>query len=549
MPATKTELAVVGAGPAGLAGAIEAARFGVQVVLIDENARPGGQLFKQIHKFFGSREHGAGTRGLDLGSGLLQEAAEAGVEVRLETAAVGLFDGPTLALSSQGRLSTLEAEKVLIATGASENALPFPGWTLPGVMGAGAAQTMMHLHRVLPGRRVVMVGSGNVGLIVSYQLLQSGAEVLAVLEAAPTIGGYAVHASKIRRMGVPILTRQSVVRVEGEERVERVVTARLDERWQPIPGTESVLEADTVCLAVGLSPLAEMAWLAGCRFEYVKELGGHVPWHGPDLQSSVAGIYVAGDVTGIEEASTALDEGRLAGLNIAAALGKVGGDELEARRRELEGRLGAIRQGPFGERLRVAKERLVRGAAMAAARAPAEVAVAASPPTPVRQCGFLSASELAGLPGVPAPEAFNGKKLAVLECAECIPCNPCEEACPTGAIKVGTPITNLPVLDPELCQGCGLCIAACPGLAAFVIDTGFSATEAAVQLPYELLPLPARGTAVVALDREGRPVCPGRVVAARTARGFDRTAVVTVAVPKEKAHAVRWFSELEEARS
>ena len=169
----KVDLAVIGAGPAGLGGAIEAASHGVSVMLIDENARPGGQLFKQIHKFFGSREHGAGTRGLDLGTDLLEQARRAGVEVRLNTVAAGLFEGRTLALTCGERLFTLETDNILIATGATENALSFPGWTLPGVMGAGAAQTMMHLHRVKPGTRVLMVGSGNVGLIVSYQLLQA----------------------------------------------------------------------------------------------------------------------------------------------------------------------------------------------------------------------------------------------------------------------------------------------------------------------------------------------------------------------------------------
>jgi len=539
----KVDLAVIGAGPAGLGGAIEAASHGVSVMLIDENARPGGQLFKQIHKFFGSREHGAGTRGIDIGTDLLEQARRAGVEVRLNTVAAGLFEGRTLALTCGERLFTLETDNILIATGATENALSFPGWTLPGVMGAGAAQTMMHLHRVKPGTRVLMVGSGNVGLIVSYQLLQAGAEVVAVVEAATTIGGYAVHASKLRRMGVPILTRHSVVEVHGDTQVEQAVIAAFDDRWQPVPGTERTLDVDTVCLSVGLSPSAEMALLAGCRFEFVNELGGHVPWHGPDQQTSVPGVYVAGDVTGVEEASIALDEGRMAGLNIAAALGKIGPEKLEQRQQEIQQRLNAIRQGPFGDRLRVAKQRLM-GLQVDTTPRPS-VAL----PAQVRGTGVLSDEELEKLPGVPGRGALGDGKLAVLECAECIPCNPCEDACPAGAIKVGSPITNLPSVDPALCQGCGLCVASCPGLAIFVVNSTFSETQGTVQLSYELLPLPSVGAIVETLDRSGRPVGTGRVVDVKTTRSFDRTALVTIAVAKDLVHDVRWFVYPEEGCS
>jgi NADPH-dependent 2,4-dienoyl-CoA reductase/sulfur reductase-like enzyme len=164
----ETELAVVGGGPAGLSAAIEAARAGVKVVLIDENSKPGGQLFKQIHKFFGSAEHYAGVRGIDIGTKLLAEVEASGAEVMLASVVWGLFAGRELGVIRERKNLRLKADRIILATGASENALAFPGWTLPGVMGAGAIQTLVNVHRVLPGRRVLMVGSGNVGLIVSY---------------------------------------------------------------------------------------------------------------------------------------------------------------------------------------------------------------------------------------------------------------------------------------------------------------------------------------------------------------------------------------------
>ena len=171
------QVAIVGGGPAGLAAAIEAAHAGAKVLLIDENARPGGQLFKQIHKFFGSKAHNAGIRGVDIGQKLLQQTAEAGVEVWLSSTVIGLHEGNNLAvvrtIGEEKKICTVHAERILICTGGQENAINFEGWTLPGVMGAGCAQTMINVNRVLPGQRVLMIGSGNVGLIVSYQLMQA----------------------------------------------------------------------------------------------------------------------------------------------------------------------------------------------------------------------------------------------------------------------------------------------------------------------------------------------------------------------------------------
>lgn len=352
------DVAVVGAGPAGLSAAVEAAQCGAKVVVLDENARPGGQLFKQIHKFFGSEAHKAGTRGIRIGYDLLEAAHALSIDVRLNTVVYGLFDGLVLGIIAGGGNSTFSVRRVVLATGASENVLAFPGWELPGVMGAGAAQTMMNLHRVLPGKRILMVGAGNVGLIVSYQLLQAGAEVSAIVEAMPTIGGYGAHASKLRRAGIPILTGHTVLRAEGQDQVERAVIAAVDGQWKPVPGTERALEVDTICLAVGLSPLAELAWMVGCRFDYQSALGGWVPVHNDWMETSVPGLYVAGDLAGIEEASTAMEEGRLAGLAAANSLGLIAPEIAVVRFDEMRRKLTALRQGPFGAARAIVKAHL-----------------------------------------------------------------------------------------------------------------------------------------------------------------------------------------------
>jgi len=354
-----TEIAIVGAGAAGLTAAIEARQAGARVTLVDENRSPGGQLFKQLHKFFGSKAHRAGVRGFNIGKQLLAESEDCNAEVLLDTVCWGIFEGNNLALKCDGRSELLHYQKLILATGASENALAFPGWTLPGVMGAGAAQTVVNIHRVLPGRRVLMVGAGNVGLIVSYQLLQAGAEVVAVIEGLPRIGGYGVHASKIRRAGVPILTSHTIVRADGVDNISSATIVRVDEDWQPIPGTEQTLEVETICLAVGLSPLSELAWMAGCQFTYIPSLGGHIPLHDDNMETTVPGIYVAGDIAGIEEASTAMEEGRLAGLAAAGALGYVS-EETHQRKAGARSALHQLRAGPFGEGRRQAKSAIMK---------------------------------------------------------------------------------------------------------------------------------------------------------------------------------------------
>jgi len=358
----RTDVAVIGGGAAGLSAAIEASRLGARVHLVDENARPGGQLFKQIHKFFGSHSHYAGTRGFEIGEKLLEEAQKNGVETLLNSYVFGIFGKEIGIIENQMSSKWLEAKAIILCCGASERHIMFPGWTLPGVMGAGAAQTLINVHRVLPGRRFLMVGSGNVGLIVSYQILQAGGEVTAMVEALPRIGGWGVHASKIRRCGVPILTSHTIKEAHGREKVEAATIVALDENWNHIIGTERILDVDVICLVIGLRPNIELPLMAGCETMFLEGLGGWVPIHDEDMETTVEGIYVAGDCAGIEEASTAIDSGRLAGVAAAEKLGYLPGDEANIMKAQIRKTLDDLRGGPFGVQRMEAKRQLIQRA-------------------------------------------------------------------------------------------------------------------------------------------------------------------------------------------
>jgi sarcosine oxidase subunit alpha len=353
----QAQLVVVGGGPAGLCAAAAAARLGADVVLVDDSDALGGQLIKQTHKFFGDKGHYCGIRGIDIATILSDSVKEPSVRTLPATSVVGLYPNKVLGLADRRSFHRLRFESLVVATGAAENSIPFPGNDLPGVYGAGAVQTLMNVYGIRPGHRVLMVGSGNIGVIVSYQLLQAGIDVAAVVEALPRVGGYHVHAAKLVRLGVPVLTSHTIKAALGTEYVTGAVICRVDRRFRPVAGTERRLRLDTVCVAVGLTPLAELLWQAGCRMLYVPELGGHVAWHDEYMETSRPGVFVAGDVSGIEEASTAMLEGRIAGARAWERLNQRTSESrgiIDSARLELD----SVRKGPFGEKAACGKQRL-----------------------------------------------------------------------------------------------------------------------------------------------------------------------------------------------
>lgn len=357
----KTDLLIIGGGPAGLCAAAMAAECGAHALVLERNPKAGGQLVKQTHMFFGSEKQHASVRGVDIADILLEKIARYpnNVELMTSTTAVGLYeDGVATALYKEESYFKIMPRAVIAATGAYERPLAFPNNDLPGIYGAGAVQTLMNVYGVKPGERALMVGAGNIGLIVSYQLMQAGVKVVAILDAAPKIGGYLVHAAKVARMGVPILTSHTVKRALGETVLKAVEICAVDERFRPLEGTEKLYEVDTLCVAVGLSPLAELLEMRGCEMRYVPQLGGTVPVRNENYETTVENVFVAGDTSGIEEASAAMVEGSLAGLCASAKLGFVH-PRYEELRQELQGQLDALRAGPAGKHIREGIDRIV----------------------------------------------------------------------------------------------------------------------------------------------------------------------------------------------
>ena len=352
------DLVIIGGGPAGLCAAINAANAGVSSLIIDRNPMLGGQLIKQTHMFFGSEKQYAKTRGIDIAKRLIKEVEENPlIEVWKNSTVVGLYSDKVITVLKEEEYLKIQTKAIVVATGASEKSLAFENNDLPGIYGAGAVQTLMNVYGVKPGNKILMVGSGNIGLIVSYQLMQAGVKVLGVIEAAGNIGGFKVHASKLRRYGVPIYTNTTIKRAIGKDKVEQVETVKLNDKWEMIAGSEEIFDVDALCIAVGLTPMTSLLSMIECDMKYVSELGGVVPVLSSDNETSISGIFACGDASSVEEASSAIVEGKLVGLVASKYLGGIH-PEYEKLKQEYLADLDNLRSGPFGEKIRVGYQKL-----------------------------------------------------------------------------------------------------------------------------------------------------------------------------------------------
>jgi D-hydroxyproline dehydrogenase subunit alpha len=336
------DLLVVGGGPAGISAAGAARRAGLSVVLVDERPSLGGQIYKQPGPGFTVTDPSAMDRQFRQGRAVIESLDGTGVDVRLRTSVVAV-EGSTSVLVTEGEpASTVITPRTVVATGAHDRPVAFPGWTLPGVITAGGLQTLAKTQRVLPGRRMVFAGSGPVALAFPAQLAHYGAAIVEALEAGPAprpgdllrlaraargntalLRDAAHYRTLLLRHRVPLRYGRMIVRAEGDGRVEHVVHAAVDADWRVIPGTERGVDVDVLCLGYGFVSSIELPRLLGCDFDYAEDLGGPVVRRDDWLRTTVAGVYAAGDGAGVEGSYVALDEGTIAGTAAAIDAGAI----------------------------------------------------------------------------------------------------------------------------------------------------------------------------------------------------------------------------------
>jgi len=334
------ELAIIGSGPAGMEAAISATENGVNTVIIDHFPKAGGQYFMQLpEKFSSLAETETEIKGRHLIKKFLsqkvtqiQGALIWGIfkDENEEDWLIGLF-GPSVP-------KFVRAKKIILANGAYDTPVAFPGWTLPGVITCGAALIFLKSQRFAPGTKAIVSGTGPLLLSVGAHLIEAGVEVLAICESNQILPKGFLHGltmfshlhrvkegakyfSTILKNRVSYKTGWSVKEVKGQNRVEEVSITKLDRNGRPIPGKQITHKADLVISGYSLTPNTGLARMIGCEFKYQANKGGWIPHRNERMQSSIPEIYIIGDGASIGGAENAQLEGKIAGIDVAFQTG------------------------------------------------------------------------------------------------------------------------------------------------------------------------------------------------------------------------------------
>jgi D-hydroxyproline dehydrogenase subunit alpha len=375
-----SKVVIVGAGPAGLGAADVMRDFGLELVVIDEQPRMGGQILRQPPRTFSvdrwlPKKLYARTKSV-----LRAMEDRDGIDWRFGSTALGVMQrspyrgsealgaGHKVWIQGPSGCELLQASAVLIASGCYERPLGFPGWTLPGVMGAGAIQAFVKSQQFIPGNRFVLVGSHPLQLVVADQLVAAGAKVAAVIFTqqphqaveifrhpfAMLLNGRPLVETgrilwRLRHAGVPVMFGHTIVRAEGTVCIEGATIAKLRPGGRIDPDDTQTIECDRIGVCHGFLASAELARQAGARVQWRENDGGWIVDHDQWFETSVANLFVAGEVTRVAGAEAALEKGRIAAAGILGALGRI--DAIAARRLARRARLRLRRLDRFASAL------------------------------------------------------------------------------------------------------------------------------------------------------------------------------------------------------
>ena len=333
-----TDILIIGAGPAGLSAAKTAAESGLEVLVIDERHSPGGQYFKQPGDGFDVVESGIDSQ-FSEGLELIRAAQEAGAQFMFDATVWGTFGPHRIAVSVDGHTCVMRPRRLILSPGAYERAVPVPGWTLPGVLTTGAAQTLLRAYQTAPGKRVLIAGNGPLNLQVAYELFRAGVQVKTVAElAAPPYFASPVAALKmayfspgllltgVRQLialkagGVPLRYRHALVAAQGDNKVSAAVIAKVDHTGHVIDGSQKTLDVDAICVNYGFLPQSELARSLGCNFRFDPEKVTLTAERDEDGRTNTEQVFIVGDAGGLGGAKVAIDQGALAGLAAAQDL-------------------------------------------------------------------------------------------------------------------------------------------------------------------------------------------------------------------------------------
>jgi len=347
------DILVIGAGPAGLSAALAARQAGATITILDERPQSGGQFYKPV-----ASSHTVSSppdRQFAAGAALLDEVEKSGVNIIQNSIVWGAFSANEIVALVDSTAQVFVPKRLILATGAFERAAPMPGWTLPGVMTTGAAQTLSRAYQVSPGKKLVIAGNGPLNFQLAADLVSRGVEVAAVVDSAPRPGPGKIaqllkalwfdpaniatgllYLAKLKRASVPIFWSTIAVEAMGEEHLTGVIIALCDGRGRPDLENPTIINADSLCLGYGLIASCEIARSLGCEMIFdPRHLGTLAVKTSNTGETSLPGVFAVGDGSKVAGASVALASGKIAGHAAATQLGLVNKADKKAERRSL----------------------------------------------------------------------------------------------------------------------------------------------------------------------------------------------------------------------